>query len=81
MQRMDRENGRGECARPERARHLLKRKKQQNRPGAVQQHIDKMMPSRLESKELAVQHVRHRCERVPVLRMNMRECPKNAVPT
>ena len=39
-----------------------------------------MMPARLHPEELAIEHVRDRRERVPVLGMDVRERPSNTVP-
>ncbi len=75
-----------ECAAPKSgnpasiARHLLEQKKKQNRGRAVQQNIHKMMRTGLQSEKLAIEHMGHCREGVPVLGMNMRERPSNAVP-
>src|SRR4051812_14706456 len=53
---------------------------QQHRAG-VQENVRKMMPARRETKELAIEHVRERRERMPVLRVNVRECPAQRVRT
>ena len=40
-----------------------------------------MMRARPYSKKLTIEHVRHRRERMPVLRMNVRERPDDVGPT
>ena len=38
-----------------------------------------MMPSRVYSEELDIEHERHPCQRVPVSGMVCRECPTNSL--
>ena len=83
---MNCKNRRDKCARPDSAsaartaRHLREQEKKKNCGRAVQQDIHKMMRTRLQSEKLTVQHVRHRRERMPIMGMDMGECPGNAVP-
>src|SRR3981081_2447976 len=59
------------------ARELAQREEQQDRRGGMKQDVSQMMSPRLESVELAVQHMRDRGEWVPVGRVNMGEGPLN----
>ena len=43
----------------------------------MQQHVAQMMPPRVQSIHLTVEHVGKRCERMPVAAMNMSERPEN----
>ena len=43
----------------------------------MQQHVAQVMPPRVQSVHLTVQHVGKRCERMPVTAMNMSERPEN----
>ena len=63
---MNRKNNGHESAAPERARHLAKDSEEENRGGAVKQHVGQMMPARIQAIKLAVQHVGKPCDRVPV---------------
>ena len=47
----------------------------------MKQNVGQMMSPRLESVELAIQHVRDRGERVPVGRVNVDEGPLNIART
>ncbi len=57
---------------------MLEREKKKDPCGYVQENIRKMMASRLQPVQLAIQHVRDRRQRMPVHGMNVRECPGNA---
>ena len=63
---MDGEYGGHESARPEPARHPPQDQKQQDRRRGVQQHIGEMVSPGLQPVNLAVQHVGHPRQRVPV---------------
>src|SRR5207249_419257 len=57
----------------------LDHEKEQNHADAMQKHVDEMMPTRTEPKKLAIEHMRYGSQRMPVLRMNVGECPHNRV--
>ena len=46
----------------------------------MQQHIHKMMRTRLHTEELAIHHVRHRRQRMPIVGMDVGKGPSNPVP-
>src|ERR1051325_2561372 len=71
------ENGRHKRAAPQRACHLLQRNKKQEDPDTMEQHIGEVVPAGLQSMQLAVKHVRNCRQRVPVLGMNVSECPSD----
>jgi len=53
-----------------------------NRKGGrqtVEKNINEMMAGRIQSKHLAIQHVRDRCQRMPVPRMSMAKRPGDPV--
>ena len=77
---MNREDSGDKRTCPYRGRHFFQGQKKQNRGEAMQQHAHKMMPAGPEAEQLTIHHVRNRRERMPVLRMNVRERPSNAVP-
>ena len=65
---MNCEHGRNKSASPQRAGHLLQCNEKKNYRNRVQQDVRKVMPSRFQSIELAVEHVRHGRQRMPVHR-------------
>ena len=42
------------------------------------QGIDQQMPTRIQAKDLAVEHVGNPCERMPVGGVKCRECPRDS---
>ena len=62
------------------ARELREQEKKKGRCRAVQQHIHKMMRTRLQTEKLTIQHVRHGRERMPIMGMDVGERPSNALP-
>ena len=72
---MNREHGRHKSAAPNRAGHLFENEKQQHHGDAVQQNIGEMVAAGVEPEKLAIQHVRDRRERMPVLCVNVGERP------
>ena len=66
MQWMQREQGRGEGARPCLRRRAPEEHVQQHAVGRVQQDVRQVMRPRSNSEEPAVHHVRQPCERMPV---------------
>lgn len=77
---MNRENSRDERAAPQPRRQLQKQNKKKERVRTVDQHIHEMVSARFRAEESPVQHVRHRRQWMPVVRMNVRERPDRAVP-
>lgn len=71
MQRVNGEHGSHECAWPKRTRHLFEHEEKQQHRYCVQQGISEVMAAGLDSKQLAVEHVRNRRERMPIPRMRM----------
>src|ERR1700684_257367 len=51
---------------PNGARGLLQYPKQEQNVGSVKHHIDEVMRSRIQAKQLAIEHVRQPCNRMPV---------------
>ncbi len=74
---MNCEQRRDKTASPHVSSHLPQYKKQKNDGHRVQKHVSEMMPGRIESVELAIQHVRNRCQRVPVTGCRMRKGPRD----
>src|SRR6266480_3770454 len=64
-------------ASPHRIGHLLQRNKKKDGRQGVEEYVRKMMPSCLQPVQLAVEHMRHSGQRMPVHGMNMSECPGN----
>src|SRR4029453_7941268 len=62
-------------ASPQMASHLRQHQKQKDDSDRVQKHVGEMMPGRIESVQLAIQHVRNRRQRVPVTGYRMRKGP------
>src|SRR5437773_2031746 len=62
---------------PNRTSHLLEHEKQQDHGNRMKKYVSKMMPACLQPIELAVQHVCDCRQRMPVLSMDMTECPGN----
>ena len=56
----------------------VQQRKQQQHHGRMQQHVDQMVPCRIESEQLAIQHVRNRCQRMPISRVRFSECRNDA---
>src|ERR1700704_3309959 len=62
---MNCEQRRNKSASPQSPCHLSQHEKQQDDSDGVQKNVGEMMPGRLESVELAIEHVRNDRERVP----------------
>ena len=77
---MNRENCRDECALPQTVGCPSQENKKQHCRRAVEKNIYQVVRARIHSEQLAVEHVRDRRQRMPVLRMDMRERPDNPAP-
>src|SRR3954471_5977140 len=75
---MDRKKRCYQRSRPERAGHLPEKEEQQDCVEGVDENAGEMMPPRIQTVELAIDHVRDPGEGMPVRRMEMGESPKNA---
>lgn len=69
---------RNKGAPPKGAGHLPQNQEEQDRRRRVKQDIGEMVPAWIKSIELAVQHVRDPCHRMPVRRVKVRERPNDA---
>ena len=76
---MNTEQGGNKGAAPNRAGHRFEHEKQQHDGDAVQQDASEMVAAGVEPEKLAIQHVRNRRERMPVLRVNVGKRPRNSV--
>jgi hypothetical protein len=54
---------------------LLQRKKEKDNRHSVKHHIGKVVPACVQPVQLRVEHVRDRGQRMPILGMNVSECP------
>ena len=61
-------------------RELLKQKKKQDGVRGMQEHVHQMMRARSHAEQLAIEHVRHRREWMPVVGMNVGERPDHVLP-
>jgi len=77
VERVKGKQSRYESALPGRFGHPVKNEKEQQCICNVEQEIGQMMPSRVQPKELNVEHVGHPCHGMPVWGMTGRECPPN----
>ena len=59
-------------------RHLAKHEKEQDDRTCVKDDIGEMMSAGIEPKELAIEHVGNRRQRMPVSRVAVRERPNNS---
>jgi len=75
---MDGKQGGDQGAGPEAPGHLAKDQEQENRRRAVKQNAGQMMPTRVQTVELAIQHVGECGERMPVGLMRVGEGPGDA---
>src|SRR6266404_2966958 len=66
---MNRKNGGNECAPPQRAGHLQQYQKQQDDCDGLQDNICKVMATCVGAPQLAVQHMRQSCQRMPIAGM------------
>src|SRR5207245_7374768 len=84
MQRMNRKERGNKSTWPDTAsparttRHLAKHEKEQDDSNHVQHNIGEMMSAGIEPKELAIEHVGDRRQRMPVSRVAMRERRNNS---
>ena len=79
MERVNRKQGRDQRTWPKRAGQSPQREKQENCRGGMQPDVRPMMSPWLKTVELAIQHVRQRGERMPVVGMHTGEGPPNSV--
>ena len=70
---MDRKHRRHKCAAPQAPRHPPQHQKQEKHRGGVQQDVRQMMPAGIQPIPLAVQHVGHHRQRMPVGTVNAGE--------
>jgi hypothetical protein len=57
----------------------MQNEKEQERIGNMKEEVDQMMPSRFQSKHLAVQHMGKPRQWVPVMGMGLRKGPRYAL--
>jgi hypothetical protein len=79
VERVQGEQGGDKGALPAGLRHPMEDKKEQQRVCKVEEQVRHMVPSRLHSKELNIQHMGDPGYGVPVRDMTGRECPSNPV--
>jgi len=60
--------------------HPGERNEKQQYCDAMPKNIDQMLRTRVHPEDLAIEHMRNRSKRMPVLGMDMRERPTNPVP-
>ena len=77
---MNGKNRRNKRACPNAVGDLREQNKKQHRRDAVEKDVHQVMRARVHAEQLTIEHVRHRCERVPVLGMNMSESPRDPAP-
>ena len=77
---MNRENSGDERARPNTVSYLCEQQEKQDRCNAMPEHVHQMLCARIQAEHLAIEHVRNRSERMPVLGMHVRERPRDSVP-
>ena|SRR5207248_355696 len=80
MQRVNCENGGDKSAPPQTTGCALEKREEQNNGDAVKKNVHKMMRPRFQTKKLAIEHVRHRRQWMPVLGMNVSKRPQNRMP-
>ena len=68
---MNREKRGDERALPETRGHLDEEIQQEDSGDAVQQNIGEVLRTRLQTEDLAVDHVRNDCERMPITRLHI----------
>ena len=66
------------CAAPDATSHVAEQEEKQKSRDRVEQDIREMMTAGSQSKELAIEHVRNRGERMPVARVSVSERPRDA---
>ena len=81
VQRMNGKQGGDKGALPKCAGHLSEHEKEQQHCYCMKKNIREMMTTGVETKQLAVDHVRERRERVPIGCMTMRESPNQPLCT
>jgi hypothetical protein len=72
------EHCRDKGAAPEIARHFAEQNKEQEHGSCVKQNVREMMPACLQSKQLAIYHVRNGGKWMPIERMAVRERPNDS---
>lgn len=72
---MNGEQGRNERASPQAPSHLPQHQEQHDNSDSVQKNIGEMVPGRVKTIHLAIQHVRNDGKRVPVTSYGMRKSP------
>ena len=77
--RMDGEDRGHESAGPKLAGHLPNNEEQRDRRGGVEQHVGEMMPPRAQAEELAIEHVRQHCQRIPLATRPIGQRPPNSL--
>jgi len=77
MERVQSKHGGNKGALPASFCHPLKNKKEQQCVCNVKEKIREVVPSRLQSEELNIQHMGNPCHRMPVRDITGRECPSN----
>ena len=75
---MNCEQRRNKSASPQSPCHLSQHEKQQDDSDGVQKDVGEMMPGRLQSVQLTIEHVRNGRERVPVAGYRVRKSPGDA---
>src|SRR5262249_22563041 len=68
-----------ESALPKRAGHLIEHEKEKEHGHRMKQHIGKVMPSRLQSVYLAIEHMRYSRQRMPVSCVSVGKCVDEAI--
>ena len=76
---MNSEQGCDKSAAPDRTGHFSEQEKEQENGNRVENDVREMMSAGFQSKNLTIQHVRHRSERGPVTDVMMREHPGYSV--
>src|SRR5439155_4946791 len=69
-----------ERAAPKRAGHLLQKQEQEERVSSMKDQAGEVVPPRLKSEKLHVQHVGNPGERVPIGRVTALHSPRDAFP-
>ena len=67
-------------AAPDRSGHGAENYKDKNRVRSMEEHTRQVVPSRLQTEQLAIEHVRHPGERMPVGNRHCCEGPSNVAP-
>src|SRR6266542_4774395 len=72
---MNCEQRRNKSASPQSPCHLSHHEKQEDDSDGEQKIDDEVIPGRLQSVQLTIQHVRNDCQRVPISTNSVCECP------